>query len=75
MSPRDEFATPPIYSENCINNERCRGTLSVEWKHHIIYSRIQDTLSGLIFAWRYFREFREFDLFRENKTRKNTLNP
>ena len=29
------------------------------------------TLSGLIFAWRNFRDFREFELFRENKTREN----
>jgi len=32
------------------------------------------TLSGLISAWKNFRDFREFDLFHENKTRKNGQN-
>ena len=34
-------------------------------------SRILYTLGGLIFAWTNFRDLREFDLFHENKTRKN----
>ena len=41
---------------------------------NFFYNRLTSTLSGIIFEWRNFRDFREFDLFYENKTRKNGQN-
>ena len=57
--------------------------LSPNWdfyNHIVIWSGCsfqnkETTLTGLIFVWRNVRDFREFDLFHENKTRKNKQNP